>query len=78
MRGDNCASAKLVGVELFCVDRIQYTRPKSSVWLKELKMADNENYREESTNWHLLLGVGAFVLLALLPVVIYVIRLISA
>lgn len=41
-------------------------------------MADNENYREESTNWHLLLGVGAFVLLALLPVVIYVIRLISA
>ncbi|WP_275065554.1 hypothetical protein [Aliidiomarina soli] len=37
-------------------------------------MADNENYREESTNWHLLLGAGAFVLVALLPVVIAVIQ----
>lgn len=38
-------------------------------------MADNENYREESTNWHLLLGAGIFLLVALLPALIAVIQL---
>lgn len=38
-------------------------------------MADNQNYREESGNRHLLLGVGVFVAVALLPVLIAVIQL---
>ncbi|RAK01844.1 hypothetical protein B0I24_101483 [Aliidiomarina maris] len=40
-------------------------------------MADNQNFREESTNWHLLLGALAFVGIALLPVVLAVIQFFS-
>ena len=39
-------------------------------------MADNENFREESSNWHLILGALTFVGIALAPVVIAVVQLI--
>lgn len=40
-------------------------------------MADNENFREESSNWHLLAGILLLVGLGLLPVVLAVIKLIA-
>ncbi|WP_275541088.1 hypothetical protein [Aliidiomarina minuta] len=40
-------------------------------------MAENQNYREESGNRHLVLGVLVFVGVALLPVLIAVIQLIA-
>lgn len=39
-------------------------------------MADNENFRESSTNWHLILGALTFVGIALAPVIIAVVQLI--
>jgi len=40
-------------------------------------MADNENYRETTTHWFLLLGALVFVGVALLPVVLRLIQLIA-
>lgn len=41
-------------------------------------MADNENFREESSNWHLILGALLFVGVAMLPIVIAVVKLITS
>lgn len=39
-------------------------------------MAENQNYREESGNRHLLLGLSVFVGVALLPIILAVIQLV--
>lgn len=41
-------------------------------------MADNENYKEQSNHLHLLLGVGLFVGVALLPVILHIVKLITS
>lgn len=40
-------------------------------------MSSNENFSEQTSNWFLILGALAFVGVALLPSVLYIIQLVS-